>query len=328
MNESMTGPTTASGAAGSGVAPAARPPLAVGGRRSRALSERAIGFLLFLCAAISVLTTVGIILVLIVETVSFFGKVPFVDFAFGTTWNALSNSNPEYGVLPLVNATLLLSLLAMLVALPLGLMAAIYLSEYAPDRVRAVLKPVLEILAGIPTIVYGYFALTFITPEVLERFVFPDIGIFNVLAASIAVGVMILPLVASLSEDALRAVPRSLREGAYGLGGTKFEVSTQIVVPAALSGIVASVILAISRAVGETMIVVLAMGNKPQLSWNPLESMQAMTAYIVQIVGGDVSRGSLTYESLFAVGMTLFAITLILNIVSQWFVTRFREVYQ
>jgi phosphate transport system permease protein len=215
----------------------------------------------------------------------------------------------------------------MTIALPFGLMAAIYLSEYAPSGVRAVLKPVLEILAGIPTIVYGYFALTFLTPQVVRRF-FEDSRQFNVVAAAIAMGILILPLIASLSEDALRAVPRSLREGAYGLGATRFEVSTRVVVPAALSGIVASVILAISRAIGETMIVVLAMGSKPQLSWNPLESMQAMTAYIVQVVSGDAPRGTIEYKSLFAVGMLLFLITLVLNIISQWIVSRFREVYQ
>jgi phosphate transport system permease protein len=220
----------------------------------------------------------------------------------------------------------MVSFLAMMIALPLGLMAAIYLSEFAPDRVRAVLKPVLELLAGIPTIVYGYFALTFITPNLLQNV--GDFGVFNVASAAIAMAIMILPLVASLSEDSLRAVPGSLREAAFGLGGTRFEVSTRVIAPAALSGIVASVILAVSRAVGETMIVVLAMGNGPKLSWDPRESMQAMTAYIVQIVGGDVSRGSITYTSLFAVGMLLFLMTLLLNIVSQWLVTRFREVYQ
>jgi phosphate transport system permease protein len=215
----------------------------------------------------------------------------------------------------------------MTVALPLGVMSAVYLSEYAPDRARAWLKPILEILAGIPTIVYGFFALTFITPELLKR-VLPGIGVFNALAAGIAVGVMILPMVASLSEDAMNAVPSALREGAYALGATKLEVATRIVVPAALSGIVASFLLAISRAVGETMIVVIAAGNKAQLTFNPLEQIQAMTSYIVAVIRGDTAYGGRIYFSLFAVGATLFVMTLVMNILSQWFVARFREVYQ
>jgi phosphate transport system permease protein len=285
-----------------------------------------IAGLLFACAALSVLTTVGIILVLLVDTVEFLRAVPIADFLFGTEWSALMNEDPHFGVLPLVAGTFLMSLLAMVVAIPFGLMAAIYLSEYAPERVRAILKPALELLAGIPTIVYGFFGLTFITPDVLKRFL--DVEPFNVLAASIAVGILVLPLVASLSEDALRAVPRSLREGAYGLGATRLEVATRIVVPAALSGIVAAVILAVSRAVGETMIVAIIMGSNPQLTWDVRESMQAMTAYIVQVVSGDEARGTTVYYSLFAVGMLLFLLTLLLNIVTQWFVSKFREVYQ
>jgi phosphate transport system permease protein len=327
MKESLAGRARVTGAAAVGAPEAERPPLTLSRHHARNLSERAIGGALFACAALSALTTLGIILVLIVDTVRFFQDVPIQDFLFGTTWTALMNVDRQFGVLPLVAGTFLMSFLAMVFALPLGVMAAIYLSEYAPEGVRAVLKPILEILAGIPTIVYGFFALTFITPDVLKR-IFSDIGPFNVLSAAIAVAILVLPLVASLSEDSLRAVPRSLREGAYGLGATKMEVSTRIVVPAALSGIVAAFILAISRAVGETMVVAIAMGSKPQLNWNPIESMQAMTAYIVQVVSGDEPRGTTVYYSLFAVGMLLFLITLVLNVISQWFVTKFREVYQ
>jgi phosphate transport system permease protein len=233
----------------------------------------------------------------------------------------------EFGVIPLVAGTMFIAVLAMIIAVPLGLMAAIYLSEYASFRTRSILKPFLELLAGIPTIVYGYFALTFITPEILKP-ISEKTAPYNVLAGAIAVGIMVLPMVASLSEDAIRAVPRSLREAAYGVGGTKFEVSTRVVVPAALSGIVSAVILAISRAVGETMIVALATGSRAQLVTDPREPMQAMTGYIVQVFSGDVSRGSTVYYSLFAVGLLLFCITLAMNIISQWFVKRFREEYQ
>jgi phosphate transport system permease protein len=234
---------------------------------------------------------------------------------------------PQYGVLPLVAGTLMITLIAMCVCIPLGLMSAIYLSEYAASRVRDILKPALELLAGIPTIVYGFFAVTFIRPDILKH-IFPGIGPFSALAAGIAVGIMTIPLVASLSEDAMRAVPRSLREGGYALGATKLEVSWQIVVPAALSGIIASFILAMSRAVGETMIVALAAGSKPQLTANPLEPMQTMTGFIVQAFSGDMVVGTAPYLSLFAVGLLLFFITLALNMVSHWVVGRFREAYE
>lgn len=300
--------------------------LDLSGSARRQRSERIIGFLLFLCGSITLLTTVGIILVLIEQAFEFFVDVSIVDFLTGTTWTALFK-NGAFGVLPLVNATLMIALLSMLVAIPLGLFAAIYLSEYASPGVRAVLKPFLELLAGIPTIVYGYFALTFLTPNVLKPLL-PNTSVYNVLSAAIAVGVMVLPMVASLSEDAMRAVPRSLREAGYAMGATKLEVAWQVVTPAALSGIVASFILAISRAVGETMIVSLAAGSRAQLSWNPLESMQAMTGYIVQVVSGDVIAGGTVYKSLFAVGLLLFIMTFLMNIVSQWVVHRYREVYQ
>jgi phosphate transport system permease protein len=293
---------------------------------SRETSERVIGALLWTCGALSLLTTAGIILVLIQQALVFFTQVPITDFLFGTTWTALFKT-PLYGVLPLVGGTLLITLIAMCVAIPLGLMSAIFLSEYAAPRVRDTLKPSLELLAGIPTIVYGFFAVTFIRPQVLKP-IFEGIGPFSALAAGIAVGIMTIPLVASLSEDAMRAVPRSLREGAYALGGTKLEVSWQIVVPAAISGIIASFILAMSRAVGETMIVALAAGSKPQLTANPLEPMQTMTGFIVQAFSGDMVVGTPPYLSLFAVGLLLFVLTFALNLLSQWIVGRFREAYE
>jgi phosphate transport system permease protein len=317
---------------GQGVAPIAVPGGTVPedfdltGSRSRGLSEKRVGAVLWVCGALSILTTVGIIAVLIQQAFVFFTNVPIADFLFGTTWTSLFKT-PQYGVLPLVAGTMMITLIAMLVAVPLGLMSAIYLSEYAPTRVRNILKPALELLAGIPTIVYGFFAVTFIRPDVLVP-IFPGIGPFSALAAGIAVGVLTIPLVASLSEDAMRAVPGSLREGGYALGGTKLEVSWQIVVPAAFSGIVASIILAMSRAIGETMIVTLAAGSKPQLTANPLEPMQTMTGFIVQAFSGDMVVGTPPYLSLFAVGLLLFFMTLALNLLSQWIVGRFREAYE
>jgi phosphate transport system permease protein len=305
-----------------------QPPIAIDLSRaaSRQTSERIIGAVLWTCGALSLLTTVGIILVLVQQAFVFFSQVPITDFLFGTTWTALFKT-PLYGVLPLVGGTLLITLIAMCVAIPLGLMSAVLLSEYATPRVRDMLKPSLELLAGIPTIVYGFFAVTFIRPQVLKP-IFADIGPFSALAAGLAVGIMTIPLVASLSEDAMRAVPRSLREGAYALGGTKLEVSWQIVVPAAISGIIASFILAMSRAVGETMIVALAAGSKPQLTANPLEPMQTMTGFIVQAFSGDMVVGTPPYLSLFAVGLLLFVLTFALNLLSQWVVGRFREAYE
>jgi len=292
-------------------------------RRGR---EAVIYATLFLCAIVSVLTTFAIVAVLLEESSSFFRHVSITEFLTATEWTP-NVTIKHYGILPLLSATLLMSFLAMMVAVPLGLAAAIYLSEYAPSGVRAIIKPILELLAGIPTVVYGYFALTFLTPDVLKA-VFVDIGSFNALAASIAMGIMILPLVSSLSEDAMRAVPQSLREGAFGLGANRFEVATRVVVPGALSGIMAACILAISRAVGETMIVTIAAGQQPNLSWNPLEAMQAMTAYIAQIGMGDTPRGTLQYSTIFAVGLVLFVVTLLLNIAAQWLLSRFREVYE
>jgi phosphate transport system permease protein len=292
----------------------------------RRLKEAPIYAFLFACAALSILTTIGIVLVLIEETFHFFEDVSFTEF-FGTTRWAPQFANSSFGVLPLINATVLMSLLAMLLALPLGVLVAIYLSEYAHPRVRSFLKPILEILAGVPTVVYGYFALTFITPEVLQFIFGSEVEVFNVAAASTAVAIMILPLVASLSEDAMRAVPQGLREGAYGLGASRFEVSTRVIVPAALSGIIAATILAVSRAVGETMIVAIAMGLQPHLSWNPFEGMLAMTSYIVNVSLGDTPRGTIVYTSIYAVGMVLFLMTLTLNIFAQWLLAKFREEY-
>lgn len=284
-----------------------------------------MGGLFFLCSAVSVLTTIGIVLVLVVEAAGFFVEVSPIEFLTGTQWTPLFRPQ-SFGVLPLLAGSVLVAVGAAIVALPIGLASAVYLSEYAPPRVRAILKPALEILAGVPTVVFGYFALTFVTP--LLREIWPQTNIFNAASASIVVGIMIIPLVASLSEDAMSAVPRSLREGAYALGATKFEVATRTVVPAALSGIIASFILAISRAIGETMAVVIAAGNTPNLTINPLESIQTMTAYIVQISLGEAPVGSIEYRTLFAVGLTLFIVTFLMNVLSIFVLRRFREVYE
>ncbi|MGE0360639.1 MAG: phosphate ABC transporter permease subunit PstC [Vicinamibacterales bacterium] len=286
--------------------------------------ERLIEILLFLCAALSVGTTVGIIAVLAIETLAFFREVPVVEFLTGTEWTPLF-ATKRFGVLPLVLGTLLVSAIAMVVAVPTGLLSAIYLSEYAPDRVRRVVKPVLEILAGVPTVVYGFFALTFVTP-LLQRWV-PGLSGFNALSPGIVMGLMILPLVSSLAEDAMRAVPRGLREAAYALGATRMQTAVQVVVPAAFSGITAAFILAASRAIGETMIVAIAAGQQPRLTVNPLVPLETMTAYIVQVSLGDTPQGTLEYRTIFAVGMLLFLMTLVLNLVSSWLRARFREEY-
>ncbi|MBN3522882.1 phosphate ABC transporter permease subunit PstC [Paenibacillus apiarius] len=288
------------------------------------ISDKIVPIVLFMCAALSVLTTIGIVYTLFSETFSFFRNVNISEFLFGTKWSPLIEPK-SFGILPLLGGTLMVTVIACLVAIPIGLASAIYLSEYAPARVRKIVKPVLEVLAGIPTIVYGYFALSFVTP--LIKSIFPDVGVFNALSAGIVVGIMIIPMVSSLSEDAMMAVPRSLRHGAYALGATRFEVALKIVVPAAFSGIVSSSVLAFSRAIGETMIVTVAAGATPQLTLNPLESIQTMTAYIVQVSMGDTPHGSIEYGTIFAVGMTLFVITFLLNIIAQWVARRFREEY-
>jgi phosphate transport system permease protein len=291
----------------------------------RALREALIETPLLLAALVSVLTTIGIIGVLIFETYEFFKEVPLWLFLTETEWTPLF-SEKHYGIIVLLSATLLTSVGAMVVAMPLGLLAAIYLSEYASPAARRLIKPVLEILAGIPTVVYGYFALLFVTP-ILQALI-PGTAVFNGLSASIVMGIMILPMVSSMSEDAMAAVPRALREGAYAVGATQFEVATRIVVPGAFSGLVAAFILAVSRAIGETMIVAIAAGQSPTLTLNPLVPIETMTAYIVQVSLGDTPFGSLEYKTIFAVGTTLFLMTLLLNIVSQRVLARFREVYQ
>jgi len=286
--------------------------------------EFLIEWALFLCALLSIGTTAGIILVLAVETFAFLREVPVTDFLFGTNWTPLF-ATPSFGVLPLVVGTVMVSAIAMAVALPMGLLSAIYLSEYAPLGVRRLVKPVLEILAGVPTVVYGYFALLFVTP--LFQRVLPDLAGFNALSPGIVMGIMILPLVSSLSEDAMRGVPRGLREGAYALGATKMQTSLRVVLPAAFSGITAACILAASRAIGETMIVAIAAGQQPRLTSSPMVPIETMTAYIVQVSLGDTPQGTLEYRTIFAVGMLLFIGTFVLNLISAWLRARFREEY-
>ncbi|MFZ5652722.1 MAG: phosphate ABC transporter permease subunit PstC [Bacillota bacterium] len=288
-------------------------------------TEKAIQLVLFVCALISVFTTVAIVVTLIVETLSFFKEVSVKEFLLGDKWTPLLEPQ-HFGVLPLLSGTLLVTVISGIVAIPLGLASAVYLSEFAPERVRKTVKPVLEVLAGVPTVVYGYFALTFVTPVI--RTYLPETDFFNALSASIVLGIMLLPMVSSLSEDAMVAVPQSIREAGFALGSTRFEVAARIVLPAAFSGIVASFILALSRAVGETMIVALAAGASPKITLNPLESIQTMTGYIVQVSLGDTPYGTVEYKTIFAVGMGLFVITLIMNILSQTLVKRYREVYR
>ncbi len=289
--------------------------------------ETAIQGFLFVCGALSILTTVGIVFVLGRESLLFFAspEVHLSEFFGGTTWQPAIG---RFGIWPLVTATLITSSIAMVVALPLGLAVAIYLSEYATDKARSVLKPLMEILAGVPTVVYGYFALTFMTP--LLRSIFgPDVvQIYNTASAGIVIGILIIPLVSSMAEDALRAVPDSLRQAAYGLGATKLETAVRVVLPAALSGVTAAFIVAISRAVGETMVVAIAAGAGPNFTFNPFEAAETMTGHIVRISGGDLSYDSIDYNSIFAIGLLLFVMTLLLNFVSQWLVGRFREEYE
>ena len=303
-----------------------RPPnMGLHSRRGRRnATEKLAHGLLLLCGLVSVATTVGIVAILAGETVSFLRQVSVWEYFTGTRWTPVSTPQ-SFGVLPLIWGTLMVTVGASLIALPVGLATAIYLSEYAPPRLRQVVKPLLEILAGIPTVVYGFFALTFITPAL--GVVFPGIRVFNAASASIVMGVMIIPMVSSLSEDAMTAVPRSLREAAYALGARRLAVATRVVVPAALSGIVASFILAISRAIGETMIVTLAAGATPNITANPFEGIQTMTAYIVQVSLGDTPRGTIEYQTIFAVAMTLFLMTLTMTMLANYLVRRYRDVY-
>jgi phosphate transport system permease protein len=309
--------------------PAGDASLSVARRKART-GERLIVNALFTCAVLSVAVTIGIIAVLLVDAIEFFRQSSLVDFLTGTVWapGAGAGVGGRYGFLPLLNGTLMIGIGSLLVGLPLGVLTAIYLSEYASTRVRGVLKPTLEILAGIPTVVIGFFALQFITPSLL-RPVFGDerVFIFNAASGSIAVGLMILPIIASISEDAMRAVPSSLREAAFGLGSSKRQVSLRVVVPAALSGISASVILGLSRAVGETMAVTIAAGNSPKMTLNFFESIQTLTASIAQTVRGEAAAGTVRYNALFALGLALFIMTLAMNMISTRIVRRYRQVY-
>jgi phosphate transport system permease protein len=293
--------------------------------KRRRYGEDVVKGFLFVCALISVVTTVGIVIALFVPAFEFFQEISIVDFFTGKDWSPLFEP-AHFGVLPLIGGTLLVTGIASVVAMPFGLGAAIYMSEYASPRARGFLKPAFEILAGIPTIVFGYFALTFATP--LLRDIGIQVDIFNTLSAGLVMGVMLMPIVASLSEDAMGAVPRDLRDGAYALGSTKMQVSTRVVVPAAVSGIIASFVLAISRAVGETMIVLIAMGQQPNLTFDPREAAEAMTAFIAATGAGDVPTGSIEYKTIFAVGATLFVLTLVMNIFAIRLVRKYREVYE
>ena len=292
--------------------------------RGSSLEGSIVKYIFLACASLSILTTLAILLTLSYQAYEFFKEISIIEFLTGTRWTPILKPR-SYGVLPLVSGTLLVTVIAAMVAIPIGLSTAIFLSEYAPDWLRRIIKPILEVLAGIPTVVYGYFALTFVTP-LLQVFL-PDLIIFYALSAGIVMGVMIIPMVSSLSEDAMISVPRSLREGAYALGATRYEVSLRIVVPAALSGIIAAFIIAISRAIGETMLVTIAAGATPKMTFDPTESIQTMTAYIVQLALGEAPVGSLEYNTIFAVALVLFALTLFMNLLGFWIVTRFREEY-
>jgi len=295
-------------------------------KKPRPLESFIHAFLLF-CGIVSIFTTLGIVFELGKESLLFFrsDEVSIIGFLTGTKWQPTIG---QFGVLPLVNATVMTSLIAMVVALPLGLGAAIFLSEYASPKLRSTLKPILEVLAGIPTVVYGYFALTFMTPLLRSIFGENTVDIYNTMSAGLVMGIMILPLICSMSEDALSAVPTSLREAAYGLGATKFETALQVVVPAALSGIIAAFIIGISRAIGETMIVAVAAGSGPNLTLNPFKGAETMTGYIARISGGDLAYDSPDYNSIFAIGLLLFVITLGMNILSRALVRKYREVYE
>jgi phosphate transport system permease protein len=297
------------------------------GAARRRWGETVVKALLILATLLSVLTTTGIVIALLRETIDFFGSVGVWEFLSGGKWTPLFEPG-SFGVRPLVVGTFLITVIALLVAAPLGLGAAIYLSEYARTRVRKTIKPILEILAGVPTIVFGYFALTFFTPNVLQDLLHLEVNLFNALAAGIIMGFMILPTIASVAEDAMTAVPQSLREGAYGLGASKLQVSLRVVFPAALSGIVAAVVLGVSRAVGETMIVLLAAGAVASNSLNPADPHLSLASFIGATAGGDAPTGSIEYKTIFAVGMLLFVITLIMNLISIRFVRKYRQVYE
>lgn len=291
---------------------------------TRKFLERCIPFVLKGITALSIFTTLLIVVTLLTETITFFKHVPFLDFFTGTTLKPLSQE-PAFGIIPLIVGTLSSTVIAMIVAVPIGLMTAIYLSEYASKNRRKTMKPLLEVLAGIPTIVYGFFAFTFVTP--LLQKVIPSLETTNILSPGIVMGIMIIPMIASLSEDAMHAVPRSMRDGALALGATKLEVTWRVILPASLSGIISSIVLAISRAIGETMIVTIASGSSKQLTFDITQSMQTMTAYIVEVTSGDAPAGSTIYYSLYAVAMTLFVFTFLMNMCAKYIAKRFREDY-
>ena len=288
-------------------------------RRSKTWEGGAAKWLFLACALVSILTSIGILVSLVINAWGFFTEIPIWDYLFGTRWSPILKPR-DYGVLPLVSGTLLVTLIGALVAVPVGLTSAIFLSEYAPDKLRRIIKPVLEVLGGIPTVVYGYFALTWVTPQIQK--ILPDLLVFNALSAGLVLGLMIIPMVSSLSEDAMLAVPRSLKQAAYALGATRLEVSISIVVPAALSGVIAACIIGISRAIGATMLVTIAAGATPKLTLNPLESIQTMTAYIVQLSLGETPHGSLEFNTIFAVGLLLFFMTLVMNVGGHYVVRR------
>jgi phosphate transport system permease protein len=294
--------------------------------------EGAIRGALFLAAALSVATTVAIVFSLVRETAAFLGDVPVADFLFGTKWTPqLAGEQQSFGIVPLLVGTLYLTFIGLLVAIPLGLLSAIYLSEYAPPRVRKAVKPVLEILAGVPTIVFGFFALTFITPDLLRGLLGIEVEQFNQLAAGLIVGILVLPTIASVAEDAMGSVPQSLREGAFGMGANRMQVALRVVFPAALSGIVAALVLGASRAIGETLVILLAAGSGqllPEVQWNPTDSGGSMASFIASTATGDAPTGSIEYETIFAVGMFLFVFTLVLNLLSIRLVNKYRQVYE
>ncbi|TMW71559.1 phosphate ABC transporter permease subunit PstC [Alteribacter natronophilus] len=292
---------------------------------STSVIEKAVPVLLFTAAFISVLTTIGIVFTLIIETILFFRQVSIAEFFSGTVLRPLSRVEPQYSILPLIMGTMMTTIIAMLVAIPVGLTTAVYLSEYASTGARKVLKPMIEVLAGIPTIVYGFFAFTFVTPVLRE--VIPGLASTNALSPGLVMGIMIIPMVASLSEDAMSSVPNAMREGALAMGCTKFEVTFRVVIPAAISGIIASFVLGISRAIGETMIVTIASGSTKNFTFDVTQSMQTMTAYIVEVTSGDAAAGTTIYYSLYAVAMTLFVFTLTMNMLARYISRRFREVY-
>ena len=293
--------------------------------RRKKFIEKSIEFILMLCSLITILTTIGIITVLAIETYEFFQVVSILDFFTDTQWTPLF-SDKHFGIMSLVSGTLLTTFIACIIAVPIGLVVAIYLNEYAPKKLAPIIKPLLEILAAIPTVVYGFFALLFVTP-LLQTFM-PSLSGFNALSAGIVMGVMIIPYVSSLSEDALRAVPKSLREAAYGMGSTKLQTSWKVMVPAASSGIIVSIILAISRAIGETMIVAIAAGQEPKLTANPLSPVETITTYIVQVSMGDVSQNSIEFKTIFAAGISLFALTFLLNNISFWVKKKYQQKYE